>query len=594
MPALLRLLQQLLLLIAFLLPPSLRRRLLLRRFRPAQARCRAALQAPRDVRQQTLLAIIEANRRTEFGRAHGFDQIDSIAAFAARIPLRGYRELEPFILRHQRGEPGVLVAEALVGLARSGGSRGHPRPVPVTATSLAQWRWAEELLAAAAINMQPSVARGCVLHVLPSWPAASAPEVNAPRAVATLPLMPLAALAESLGVTGGLPSALPGALFTVEDEAARFRLMLRLAAQRPVTMLRAASPGTLTLLAEHLERYGPQLIEDIASGPPPMPQLPQLHRAIAQLRPNRARAARLRRCLLRSGRLEPRHLWPQLQLLVCSTDGPSRGAAERLADRFGSIRLLDPGYRAAEGIVTLPWHDAEGGPLALAGQFLELLPEGERTTIEPQELLAGQRVQIVVTGANGLYRYVLDDVMEVGEVRAGVAHLTLRGRARQRLRLASGLLAEEEVAEAIVTAARRRQLVLAGYTAWMHTSEERPATPPRRSWLARLLRREPVAAAPAARLTVAVEPTAAVTDTEASALSEVLDAELRRASRAYDEHRGKGALGAATLLVLRLGTFARRSHRRLAEGAADGHSPAPALADDEWLLDEGEVIQTVE
>lgn len=591
MPALLRLLQQLLLLIAFILPVSLRRRLLLRRYRTALARGEAARRAPRETQQRALQRIVDANRRTEFGRAHAFDQIGSeIAAFTARVPLRGYREFEPYILRQRRGEPAVLVAEALVGFALSGGSRGQPRPIPVTASSLAQWRWAEELLAAAAIAARPAVARGCVLHVLPSWQPAPA----------TLPLLPLAALAESLSASGGLPGALPWPLFSVGDELERLHLLLRLAAHRPVTVLRAASPGTLTILAEHLERYGPQLVEEVAGGQvvrlPALPGLEELQRAVAQLRPDRARAARLRRCLQHSGRLEPRHLWPQLQLLVCSTDGPSRAAAERLADRFGSLPVLDPGYRAAEGIVTLPWLDAEGGPLALDGQLLELLPQGASATVEPQALRPGQRVQPVVTGANGLYRYVIDDVMEVVETRGGEVRLALRGRARQRVQLASGTLAEEEVAEAIVAASRRRQIVLTGYTAWLHTPEEQLAAAPRGSWLARLLRREPPAKArggAAPRLTFAVEPGAPVADPDADALREALEDELRRASRAYDEHRAEGTLGAATLLVLRTGTFARRNHRRLAEGAADGHSPAPALADDEWLLDAGDVALTV-
>jgi hypothetical protein len=573
MTALRRLLHRLLLLLTLLLPSSLRRRLLLRRFRPARARLAASLRSASATQRQALLRIVGANRRTEFGRAHAFDQIEDLAGFTSRVPVRGYRELEPYLQRQRRGEANVLTADAPLGFASSVGDHF----IPVSGETLAVWSWAEELLWATAIDSRPAVARGRVLQLLPV----------ADRGAGALPL---AVMAEKHGASRGLRSALPWQICLLPDAQLRLDLALQLTAGQPVTALRAACPGTLMILAEHLERRGGALVEQIARGQPERAEaLPdELRRAVA-LRPDRALAARLRGRLARRGRLEPRDLWPSLQVLVCATTGTARAAAERLADRFGSLPVLDPGYRVA-GIITLPWRDDEGGLPALDGQVLEFLPRGMDATIGAADLQLGQLARPVLTSASGLYRFLLDDLLEVTRRTEEGPRLTVHGRAKHRVRLEGGTLAEEEVSEAVVAAVRRCQLTLGGFCAWVSPAAEPSSASPatERGWLARLLGRRPSATAAMATLTLAVEVGRTLSTTQAQALAEAVDAELR-ACAAYAEGRTQGQLGRVTLLALRAGTFARRSQRRLADGAVDGHSPPPVLADEAWALEPDEV-----
>jgi hypothetical protein len=585
--------------LARLLPRSLERWLALYPHREAGRRLLTARRAPSDSQARALRQIVEANRGTEFGRAHAFAEIGGIDDYLRRVPLRSYAELEPYLQRQQRGETAVVVAEPPIGFALSGGSRGSPRAIPVTRTCLERWDWAEELLLREAIAHAPSVASGCQLHLLPLH-ASQASRGGRPL----LPFPVLHASARPEGVRSrALPAALPAELFSVADEPERYSLTLRLAAGKRVTLLRAAAPGTLALLGEQLERIGPSLVEEIGSG-----QLaPALARPAELLglapRPDRVLARRLGAVLARKGRLEPRDLWPSLELLCCSTTGSARAAAERLSDRFGSLPLLDPGYRAAEGILTLPWLDAPGGELALGGIFLELLPEGASVTLQPGELALGGRYQPVVTGMNGLYRYLMDDVVEVTSLDGGVPRLELAGRARFRLRLETGELREEQVGEAVVAAGRDCELRIAGFTAWLLRPDPiaAPSAQAARaeSWLDRLLRRlrgigSPTRPTPAlASLALALEPVAPLEERIAARLVGVLDSELGRSCPSYDAGRTQGALGLPTLLVLKQGALARRSRRRIAEGFADAHAPFPALSDDPFLLDPDEVERQI-
>lgn len=587
-------LHRLLLLVAFLLPRGLRWRLLSWPYREAHLRQQAALSDPTGTQLATLQRIIDANRSTEFGRSHAFDRIRDLTSFRARVPLRTYSELEPHIERHRRGESNVLVAAPLLGFAVSGGSRGRPKPLPVTTQSLEVWARAEALLAREALRMQPRVARGGCLHLLPCY-------LDQTSRTA-LPMVPMPVLAQDAGRGGaGLPGVLPHQLFSVEDEQLRFHLVLRLSLARRVSVLRAACPGTLIMLAEYLELLGASLLEDLASGKVhQLEALPEsVRRVVPPQRPDQALASQLGRRLSQRGRLEPTDVWPDLSLLVCSTTGSSMVAANRLSDRFGNLAVMDPGYRAAEGIFTWSWREGEGGLPLLDGQFIEFVPAGDspdamaanQTTVSISELEPGRRYTPVLTGFNGMYRYLMDDVVEVIDRLGGVPRLGMVGRAGFRIKLEAGNIEEAEVTEAITTAVRDVDVVLVGYTAWLARPEAPPsskAAEQRQGWLARLLRR---ASTDPDRplLTLAMEPSSSLAPERARKLLSALEAGLRKHSPAYDRGRGAGELDKPCLILLRPQTLSRAQRRRLADGMSGAHAPVPVLSEDGWLVEHEDV-----
>jgi len=586
-------LRRLFVFVAFLLPASMRWRLLSWPYRQARVRQLAVLSNPLQTQRTTLQQIVDANRSTEFGRAHAFDRIQDVDAFRTRVPLRSYSELEPYIERHRRGESNVLVAGPLLGFAVSGGSRGRPKPLPVTRQSLRTWSQAEALLAREALRMQPSVARGRCLHLLPSY--------REQTSRSAVPMAPMPVLAHGAGMGGaGLPDALPHQLFCIESEQQRYYLVLRLALASRVSVLRAACPGTLIILAEYLELLGSELLEDLASGRVQhLQSCPESVRQAVQLqRPDPARAARLQHRLSQRGRLEPTDVWPQLSLLVCATTGSSLVAANRLSDRFGNLAVMDPGYRAAEGIFTWSWREGEGGLPLLDGQFIEFLPADDlsptvsATPIPISDLELGHRYTPVLTGFNGMYRYLMDDVVEVIHRRDDLPRLGMVGRARFHVQLESGRLDEVEVAEAIGAAARSCDVVLTGYTAWLAQPEPTTTTegPSRRGWMARLLgRADDRDPEPRPLLSLAMEPSSALPAERARKLLGAVEHELCKHSEAYGRGRAAGELGKPCLVMLKSRTLARARRRRLADGMSGAHAPVPVLCEDGWLVEHEDV-----
>jgi hypothetical protein len=94
----------------------------------------AALTHLRRTQESTLVALLSRSARTEFGRAHGFSQINGYDSYVRRVPVGDYDSFSPFIERMRRGERGVLVPGAVRYFGNSSGSSSHGKSkfLPIT------------------------------------------------------------------------------------------------------------------------------------------------------------------------------------------------------------------------------------------------------------------------------------------------------------------------------------------------------------------------------------------------------------------------------------------------------------------------------
>src|SRR5262249_29613534 len=139
------------------------------------------------------------------------------------------------------------------------------------------------------------------------------------------------------------------------------------------------------------------------------------------LRARPARAALLREC-------DPddvRAIWPDLSLVSCWADGPSRAPAEQLARRLGGVPVQPKELLATEGVVTIPLDGLH--PLAIESHLFEFLDADGRARLA-HELDEGGEYTPLVTTAGGLYRYRLGDRVRVDGFVERTPSLTFVGR----------------------------------------------------------------------------------------------------------------------------------------------------------------------
>ncbi|MGZ6142345.1 MAG: GH3 family domain-containing protein [Myxococcales bacterium] len=405
---------------------------------PAARRFARAVRDPAAAQARRLRLLVGANAATAYGRAHGFAAATSIAAFQDRVPIVGYDELEPWIERVARGEPGVLTAEPVRVLEPSSGSTARNKLIPYTAGLLDEISAGTHAWLLDLYQRCPGL-RGTVSYwsISPATRRPSRTEGGIPIGFDddTSYFNPLLAwaLRQTLAVpptVAHLPSATMDAW---RWETARY--LLDAAA---LGLISVWSPTFLSLLMRFVAEHFDALVTTLPA----------------------ARAARLRAAVAREGRVTGEALWPQLALLSCWTDGASGQFMAELRRWFPRTSIQPKGLLATEGVVSIPLIGVEGAVAAVAGHFLEFLDleHAARRPLLAHQLREGGAYSPLLTTSGGLYRYHLKDVVRcVGRYRA-TPTLRFEGRLDCTSDLCGEKLEERRVAEALARAAARTGL----------------------------------------------------------------------------------------------------------------------------------------
>jgi len=383
-----------------------------RSLRHFNALCRAPVQAQEDLLRQ----ILETNADTEFGRRHSFGTIRGFGEFQERIPLSAYEDLEPYITAEMNGRPNQLTKEPPVLFTTTSGTTGNRKYIPMTqegkrAKSHLTWLWLCGLY-----RDHPGVVGGRILSVV-------SPEVegHAPSGV------PIGA--ESGHAYRTMPGPIrsiytaPYGVFAIEDYEAKYYTLLRLAAGQNISCIATVNPSTIVLLADRLADHGESIIRDVRDGSLSSEfSVPQELRDSLHLRPDPERARHLERAAAAGGGpLRPGLAWPELTAIGCWKGG-TVGAYLAKFDTYFPQRppVRDLGYYATELRGSVPLSDnGDAGTMAVGTNVLEFHPAAEDRAPEGRELLrleqleVGQRYFVYVTNASGLYRYEMNDIVEV-------------------------------------------------------------------------------------------------------------------------------------------------------------------------------------
>jgi hypothetical protein len=369
--------------------------------------------------QAGLLArILARNAGTAFGRAHAFASIASPADYANALPVSGYEAFRPYVERLLRGERAVLTADAPWICQRTSGTTAQPKLIPASRAWSGEMASLTRLWMLGALHDHPAAAAGRALIV-------TSPAIEG-RTPGGMPV------GSASGLTGQRVPwvvrrlfAVPSAVALVEDPDQRYFLTMRIALQHDVTVIGTPNPTTLIRLAEVARGRADGLLDAIAGGSlgvdPAFGPGGDARRALEELkgacRPAPARARALAREAARAGALTPRLAWPHLALIGCWLGGSAGVHAGRLAADFGEVPLRDLGLIATEGRLTLPLEDGTpSGVLCIDTTYLEFTPvdaPDRAPAVRAHQLEDGRAYGVILTGSNGLYRYDLQDVVEV-------------------------------------------------------------------------------------------------------------------------------------------------------------------------------------
>jgi hypothetical protein len=373
---------------------------------------------PDKCQAAVLKRMLEQNKNTALGKQHNFASINSVEDFIKSVPVHGYEELRPYIENQIETGVAEIVSEKPLMYAQTSGTTGNPKYIPILKLTIKSYKRAQHIFSYIQHRAVPKIFSGKILAIV-------SPAIEGHLSDGT-PYGSMSGL-----VYQNMPDiilskyVLPPAIFEIADYETKYRLIAAFAVREAaITCLATANPSTLIRISEIIQQHGDALIEFIATGN--FDELgiqlnnEQKNQFSGYAAPNPQRAKALKDLKQSNGELRFADIWKDLQAVVTWTSGNCALLLPKLRKQLlPEIKIIEMGYLSSEfrGTITIDCQHNLGIP-TLQDNFFEFAEvdgwdSGNQNTLLLSQLKVGRKYYIIVTTPHGLYRYFINDIIEV-------------------------------------------------------------------------------------------------------------------------------------------------------------------------------------
>jgi hypothetical protein len=343
----------------------------------------------KDLKKQQsvkLLTVLRKNETCVYGKKFGFHKIKNITEYQKAVPLTTYEDYLPFIEKIKNGEQNILTSEPVLLLEPTGGSTSATKLIPYTKSLQVEFQkgikpWLYDLY-----TQNPELNWG------KSYWSITPATMPKKYTKGGLPI----GFAEDSEYLGGLGKRLLKHVLVVPDEIVQEKNMANFYKKTALALLKCRNlifisiwnPSLLILILKYIEENLAELLLD----------LPWSRRTEAE-KYSEAKAYD--------------KLWPYLKVISCWGDAHAHLYFQKLQGLFPQVYLQPKGLLATEGFVSFPLTGEKGARLSLNSHFFEFISPKNKQIYLAHELTPGQEYEVVITTSGGLYRYQLNDLIEV-------------------------------------------------------------------------------------------------------------------------------------------------------------------------------------
>ncbi len=417
---------------------------------------------PRLASEHTLRDILSISKDTVFGKEHHFDEILSastdselFAMYQHLVPVNDYEALRPYVERHKNGETGVLFPGRPEMYATTSGTTSAPKWVPMTRKYLRDvygkmsnvWVWNF-------IKHRKMALAGKVFAIVGKECEGYAPDGTLYGSVSGVLVRDMPHIIKKRYTA-------PASVMSIDDYAARNYTLMRLAIQHwDVTLWSTANPSTILELQRAVDENLELMIEDIEKGT--LSDKFAIDNSIRQelkayMRPRPKRAKELRELRDKNGgRILPRDYWKKLQILSTWKCGNTKVYMDKYLDYFDFEQTCyqELGYIATECRFGFALDMSNESVLFPHLHYYEFVPEEDmdkphKRFLQIDELEQGKRYCTYVTTYSGLFRYNMNDLVEVGGMYEKTPTIHMVGKVNGIVSLTGEKLYEPQFIEAV-------------------------------------------------------------------------------------------------------------------------------------------------
>ncbi len=370
--------------------------------------------------EQLLKKMLAECQDTAFGKDHGFSSITNISDYQEKVPIRDFEGHREYVERMMNGEGDILFPGRPLFYNTTSGTASKPKQIPISKEYFKRGhKKISQLWLYTCMRENPALFTGANLsavgaavegHVADGTPFGSLSGVT------------------YQSVPGFLKDVFstPYPIVCIEAYQKKYYGMMRFALGRDLTYIIAANPSSLIKFHQVVMENFDELVADIRGGTlksDVLGDIPAADRAevLDAMVPDAERADELERLKAEHGEsLRPKHYWPNL---ICINVWKQGNCAQLIPKLDGyypeTTALREFGYQASEARagITLG-NDWDSSVLEVHVYHFEFIEESDRENKSPKILLAheleqGKRYFMIISNMSGLYRYDINDVIEV-------------------------------------------------------------------------------------------------------------------------------------------------------------------------------------
>lgn len=503
---------------------------------------------PMKAQRKLLNKIIRKNKNCELGKKLDFANIHSLEDFRSKVPLSTYEDYDALVDRmiHNR-EKNIMYTGANIRYCSSSGSVGKPKILPKSIFDL----WNMQCcgfsctVAVTARHIKKHMGKklpsimGPLVIILTGHKLEDGKMCNGAGQVPLTYLKPFS----NFFVTSPVSLLYPEHEELLDTSYLQLRFALQ---EEKVSYIGSIVITLVTTMFDYLEENWEQLCDDIEHGTigENIKITPELRAEYEKkLKPNPKRAEFLRQ-EFRKGfdtPIAPR-IWPRLTFAYGMIGSNLKVYVEKLRRSIGdNIPIHNMGYAAAEGFFAMPTeldtHDSALIPYSIFFEFIPVNDDVEEDeTEEPKTLLldeveVGKKYELVVTNSSGLYRYRMEDIVQVTRMHNDTPVIEFLYRKNLSMNVAN-----EKTTTAMVDYAAKKMFErtgsdFVGYSFYPDFSSNPP------------------------RYCLMTEIKGDITEEKRQEMIDTLDEELKDVNEKYYKYRRWGMLNRPEILILKPNTY---------------------------------------
>lgn len=533
---------------------------------PGRMSLARASRNPEKASARTLRKILNLAKNTAYGKEHHFGAIvkartpeQLFRLYEKSVKASEYESFRPYVERHKHGEANVLIPGKPLMYATTSGTTSKPKWIPISQKymkdvyDVMSHIWLDNFA-----RVRPKFLSGGLVVSVAKVVEGYAEDGTIFGSVSGVTAKKIPSIIRKRFVT-------PPEVYDISDYTARYYVMMRLAIAHSVSYIVAPNPSTLLELIHNAEEYFDDYIEDIEKGSisEKFDVSPEIRSVLAGFTvPDPERADFLRRVKEKcGGKPQLKDWWPDMQLLSSWKCGNTAIAAEKVQQQLpAGCCYQELGYFASECRFGLVLDEGIDSTLFPNYHYYEFIEESDLENPEPRflrlhELEQGKRYCIYVTTFSGLYRYNMNDLVEVGGWNGKTPKIHMVQKVNGIVSITGEKLYEKQFIEAVHEAERQSGLKANFFIGF--ADPEEACYDFYYEFEKRKVRRS-----------------------KAEAFTKIVDSQLMEMNIEYQSKRASHRLKEPKTFVLKRNAYDHFKRRSLLEGARDGQFKLVMLLQD--------------